>query len=177
MNFKRCNEKKTLLEDFYEHFDEDGRLDSRHGKIEFEVTFSYVLKALEGGPKKILDVGAGTGRYSIPLFNLGHDVTAIEHVEHNIEKLRKKCPDMKSFVGNALDLSRFDDETFDVVLVFGPMYHLFSFEDRLSALLEAKRVLKKGGKLLVAYYMNEYAVMSYGFLRGHILESIRSIFS
>ena len=76
------------------------------------------------------------------------------------------------YQGNALDLSRFKDEEFDVTLVFGPMYHLHSQEDKKKVLEEAKRVTKKDGYILVAYVMNDYCIVSYGFIDNHILECI-----
>ena len=59
-----------------------------------------------------------------------------------------------------------------MVLLFGPMYHLYTFEDKLQALLEAKRVTRKGGYILVAYLMNEYGVLTYGFKEGHVWECL-----
>ena len=72
--------------------------------------------------------------------------------------------------GNALKLSKLQDNTFDVTLLFGPMYHLFGFENKKKALEEAKRVTKPGGVILVAYCMNEYSVITYAFKEKHILE-------
>ena len=71
-----------------------------------------------------------------------------------------------------MKLSRFPDESFDMTLLFGPMYHLFTEEDQLKALSEARRVTKKGGFILVAYVMNEYAVITYAFKEGHIKECL-----
>ena len=65
----------------------------------------------------------------------------------------------------------FLDNTFDCVLLFGPMYHLLKKEEKIKALSEAKRVCKKGGKILISYYMNDYAIITYGFIKKHILES------
>ena len=73
---------------------------------------------------------------------------------------------MKAYQGTALDLSRYQDNTFDITLLFGPMYHLFSYEDKLKALSEAKRVTKKDGIIFVAYVMNEYSVLVHGFRDG-----------
>ena len=173
MNFKGANNKKPLLIDFYEHFDEDGRLLTRHGNVEFTVTCKYIYDYLNNDKsKRILDIGAGTGRYSIKLHNDGYIVEAVELVEKNVEIMRNNCEGINAHVGNACNLSRFKDETFDLVLLFGPMYHLFTTEDRIKALNEAKRVCKKDGYIFVAYYMNDYAVINYGFLRGHIKECI-----
>ena len=71
-------------------------------------------------------------------------------------------------------MSRFEDNSFDLTLVFGPMYHLYTQEDKLQALLEAKRVTKNGGVILVAYCMNEYSVLTFGFKENHIKESLEA---
>ena len=115
------------------------------------------------GDIKIADIGAGTGRYSVELCHRGYDVTAVELVKHNLEILRNKHENIKTWQGDARDLHFLDDETFDVTLLFGPLYHLHGDEEKLKALNEAKRITKKGGKILVAYVMNEYSVISYCF--------------
>ena len=73
-----------------------------------------------------------------------------------------------------MNLSRFASNSFDMVLVFGPMYHLYTMEDKIKALAEAKRVVKPDGVVLVSYCMNEYSILTYGFKEGHIRESIAS---
>lgn len=120
----------------------------------------------------ILDIGAGTGRYSVALANEGYDVSAVELVKHNLGILKSKQSTVKAYQGNALRLKRFEDNSFDICLLFGPMYHLFSKEDKLQALSEAKRVTKPGGIIFVAYVMNEYGVLTYAFKERHILECI-----
>lgn len=59
-----------------------------------------------------------------------------------------------------------------MMLIFGPMYHLYTFEDKVRALEEAKRVTKVGGKTLVVYCMNEYSVITYGFKENNIKKCI-----
>lgn len=159
------------LETYYGKFCEDKRLTRRHGNVEYVTSMKYIHEQLRDmGTAKILDVGAGTGRYSIPLSEEGHDVTAIELVKYNLGMLKAKKSNVKAYQGTALDLSRFDDNTFDLTLVFGPMYHLFTYEDKLKALTEAKRVTRKGGAILVAYCMNEFSVITYCFKQNHIKE-------
>jgi SAM-dependent methyltransferase len=75
--------------------------------------------------------------------------------------------------GNALKLSKLQDNQFDLTLLFGPMYHLFTKEDKCKALEEAKRVTKPGGIILVAYCMNEYCVITYAFKEKHIMECLQ----
>lgn len=171
----------TLLEKYYNKFKEDHRLTTRHGTVEFTVSLKYINdylniiaeeKSLDFHNIKVLDVGAGTGRYSVALSREGYDVTAVELVQHNLDILRAKHENVKTWQGNALNLSFLDDETFDLTLLFGPMYHLHTQEEKLKAMTEAKRVTKKGGFILVAYVMNEYAVLSYCFREGKIKECL-----
>ncbi|WP_164174842.1 class I SAM-dependent methyltransferase [Ruminococcus flavefaciens] len=162
----------NYLEEFYSAFDEDGRLLSRHGQVEYLTTMKYIHGCLSEAKKAhILEVGAGTGRYSIALAREGHNVTAVELVESNLDKLRAKLDGSEKLTaiqGNALDLSVLADKSFDMTLVLGPMYHLYSREDMLKALREAVRVTKKGGYILAAYCMNEAAVIQHAFLHGNL---------
>lgn len=181
----------TELELYYNKFNEEKRLNSRHGQVEFRVSMKYIHEYLRemldkiteempewkddvNGRKqiKILDIGAGTGRYSVPLAEEGYDVTAVELVKHNLGILKSKGSSVKAYQGNALKLKRFEDESFDLTLLFGPMYHLFGQEDKKKALMEAKRVTKQGGIIMVAYCMNEYGVLTYAFKERHIMECI-----
>ena len=162
------------LEEYYNNCDEDGRLLSRHGQVEYLTTMKYIRESLAGlSDPKILEVGAGTGRYSVTLAKQGLKVTAVELIPHNLEILKSKLDGTEPITalqGNALDLSRFADETFDLTLLLGPMYHLYSKEEKLQALSEAVRVTKSGGRILVAYCMNEPTVIQYVFGLNHLRE-------
>lgn len=164
------------LEIHYNKFCEDKRLTRKHGQVEYITSMKYIHKYLEQLPKdaKILDIGAGTGRYSIALAEEGYDVTAVELVKYNLGILKLKSDKVKAYQGTALKLKRFENNTFDMTLVFGPMYHLYTFEDKVKALSEAKRVTKPGGIILVAYIMNEYSILTHGFKDNCMKESIAS---
>jgi len=164
------------LEKYYNKFNEEKRLNSRHGQVEYRTSLKYIHKYID--PKippqdyKILDIGAGTGRYSVTLAEEGYDVTAVELVKYNLGILKAKNSTVKAMQGNALNLKKLADNQFDLTLLFGPMYHLFGFDDKLKALNEAKRVTKPGGFILVAYCMNEYSVLTYAFKEKHVLECV-----
>ena len=147
----------NFLEQYYNNYDEEGRLLSRHGQVEYLTTMRYIEEALEGiSTPSILEVGAGTGRYSVTLAKQGRQVTAVELIEHNLEILKSKLEGTEpitTFQGNALDLSRLSDNSFDLTMLLGPMYHLYTKEEKLQALSEAVRVTKPGGYILVAYCM------------------------
>ncbi len=164
----------NYLEEYYNNYDEDGRLLSRHGQVEYLTTMKYIRESLAGlSDPKILEVGAGTGRYSVTLAKQGLKVTAVELIPHNLEILKSKLDGTEPITalqGNALDLSRFADETFDLTLLLGPMYHLYSKEEKLQALSEAVRVTRTGGRILVAYCMNEPTVIQYVFGLNHLRE-------
>ena len=156
----------TILEKYYNKFHEEHRLSTRHGTVEFLTTMHYILSVANPG-NKIADIGAGTGRYSVELCHRGYDVTAVELVPHNLEILRAKHENIKTWQGDARDLHFLEDETFDITLLFGPLYHLHGDEEKLKALNEAKRITKKGGYILVAYVMNDYSVIQYCFKEHH----------
>ena len=163
----------TNLEKYYNKFNEDHRLTTRHGIVEFTTSMKYIHDFIPDGEKlKILDVGAGTGRYSIALSREGHNVTAVELVERNLKVLESKHEHVNCWPGNAMDLSFLEDDTFDITLLFGPMYHLMSEEEKLKAFLEARRVTKNGGHIFVAYVMNDYSVITYCFKQNKIKECI-----
>lgn len=167
-----------LLEEYYNASDEEGRLLSRHGQVEYLTTMKYIRRCLEGlTDPEILEVGAGTGRYSVTLAKEGYRVTAVELVPHNLDILRSKLDGtepIRAMQGNALDLSALPDASFDLTMVLGPMYHLYTPEDKRRAMSEAVRVTKPGGMILVAYCMNEGTIIRYVFAQGNLREVLEN---
>lgn len=164
-------ELKDYLCSYYDSYDEDGRLTLyRRGKLEYITTMRYIQTYLRSGTR-ILEIGTGTGRYSISLAAEGYDVTAVDLVPHNLDILRTKItPDMTIQVleGNALDLEMLPNESFDLTLLLGPLYHLFREADKKQAISEALRVTKQGGIVMAAYCIAEGSIVEYVFKNKHL---------
>ncbi len=176
MKFLKLFKKKIVttgnsVVDFYNNYDEEGRLLRKSRLPEYLNTMKYIEKYLSPGTK-IIEIGAGTGRYSIALAEKGYDVTAVELVPHNIEIMKKKVEshhNIKIYQGDACDMSAFESETYDIVLLLGPMYHLFNDEDKHKALNEATRLAKTNGVIFASYCNNDTSVYKF-FYKNRALE-------
>lgn len=148
------DKRKIIINKIYNNSDEDARLvGSRQGQLEYFTTMTYIHKFLKPN-MKILEIGAGTGRYSITLAKEGYDVTAIEYVKHNLKVLKqnaKGLKNIKAYQGDATNLTMLEDNSFDMVLVLGPMYHLYTKDDQEKAIDEAIRVAKTNAIIMFAY--------------------------
>lgn len=163
-------ETLKILTDYYESYDEDRRLISRHGSVEFLTTMRYVEMYLRPG-MRVLEIGAATGRYAHSLARQGYKVDAVELIQHNIDGFMANTrigEDVTIYQGNAKDLNMLGDDTYDITLLLGPMYHLFSVPEQLQALSEAIRVTKRAGVIFAAYCGNEATMIQYCFGRGMI---------
>ena len=165
------NEENLI--NYYNKFNEDKRLNTRHGHVEYITTLKYIHDYLKENDK-IIEIGAGTGKYSCSLANEGYDVTAVELVKHNLKVIEKNNNKVKTILGNAINLKQIEDNTFDLTLLLGPMYHLITKEEKIKALNEAKRITKKNGIIMISYCMNDYAILTHGFRDNYIKESIKN---
>lgn len=159
------NKHKDIIINKYTEYDEDARLISDRGHhVEYLTTMRYIQKFLKPGAK-ILEIGAGTGRYSIALAKMGYEVTAVDLTPKHVEMMKSKTSRLKNFscmVADALDLSMFEDKSFDMVLNFGPMYHLFNQKDKNQAIQESLRVAQKNGICMFAYLPCASFMTGYG---------------
>ena len=165
---------QEILDRFYGAYDEDARLTSRHGSVEYLTTLRYAKRYLTPG-SRILEIGAATGRYSHTFARAGYAVDAVEPVERNIALFRQNTRAGEQVTltrGFATDLSAFADGTYDLTLLLGPMYHLFTDEDKRAALREAVRVTKPGGVIFVAYCMADPSILSYCFRKGNLQTAV-----
>ena len=152
-----------LVQQIYHRYNEDVRLNhSNAARVEFLTTVRYIEKYLTPGAK-ILDVGAGAGEYSLHFARKGYQVSALELADANIAAFRAKIAEedpIDLVQGNALDLSRYGDSTFDIVLLLGPLYHLRSQADKLRCIAEAKRVCKPDGKIFFGFISNDIVILT-----------------
>lgn len=159
----------TIVSDFYRGGSEDGRLSrTRRGQLEYFVTMYYIHR-FAPVRANVLELGAGTGRYSAALAKEGMHVSALELVDSNFAVLRERAKRLKNlyaYQGDATDLSRFPDNYFDLTLALGPMYHLYEPEDVQKAIDEAIRVTKPGGALLFAF-LSVYGIMYANYFQGN----------
>ena len=155
------------LSNYYSNYDENGRLEQKYGQVEFLTTMRYIEKYLAPSAN-IIEIGAGTGQYSKTIAEMGFTIESVELLQSNIDIFKENLkPDHKIRLsqGNALDLSEFNNECFDITLLLGPMYHLYTIEDKKQALSEALRVTKTGGVLFVAYCISDGSIVLSGFQR------------
>ena len=161
-------EIKKVLSEHYGIHDEGARLKSRHGSVEFLTTMKYVEKYLKPGDR-IIEIGAGTGRYSLALAKMGYAVDAVELVDNNVEIIKNGVQSGETInvtQGDAMDLSAFSSETYDITLLLGPLYHLFTEIDKKRAFAEALRVTKSGGIIFAAYIISDASILFNGFKRN-----------
>jgi ubiquinone/menaquinone biosynthesis C-methylase UbiE len=160
------------LSDYYERFDEKGRLFVGTGPLELARTKEILERHLPRPPAVIVDVGGGSGVYSCWLSKKGYEVHFLDPVKKHVEQAEKASRAQHDYplasisLGDALKLDH-PDATVDTVLLFGPLYHLIEKIDRIAALKEATRVTRKGG-LIFAAFISRFASLLDGLFRGFL---------
>ncbi len=165
-------ETLDVLTQYYSGYEEDNRLRSQHGMVEYLTTMRYVERYLKPG-MRLLEIGAATGRYSHALAQQGYLVDAVELVKHNIDIFNRNTQPGEQVMiqqGDARDLHMLKNNTYDITLLLGPMYHLFTVEDQRKAISEALRVTKTGGIVFAAYCGNDATMVQFCFQRGMLRE-------
>ena len=134
-------------------------------RIEYTSTLRLIEKYFPSNGA-ICDIGCGPGRYAIELARRGYRVTLLDLSEKLLERAKKAIASEgvsaeRLVQGDARDLGVFKDESFDAALLLGPMYHLIERDDRSLALSELVRILKPGGRAIVAY-LNSWGMLRSG---------------
>ena len=161
--------RKEIVDRFYLQADENSRLQrTRHGQLEYRTTMAYIHR-YANADSTVLEIGAGTGRYSVALAREGMKVTAVELSENNLAVLKENgrgIGNLQAFQGDATALGRLGDNTFDLTLSLGPMYHLYEAEEVNAAINEAVRVTKPGGVVMFAF-LSVFGIMYANYFQGN----------
>ncbi len=172
-------DRVDIINFIYGRDGEDERLlRSRHGQLEYLTTMSYIERFTPQNAE-IIEIGAGTGRYSIALAGMGHRVAAVELAYNNFDQLERNCrniSNVSAYKGDAVDLGRFGDGMFDTALLLGPLYHLYEDGERKRAIEEAVRVTKHGG-IIIAAFLSVHAILYNNYLQGNLRTGIEENFT
>ena len=136
------------MQTYYDRDEEEGRLRAGAGLLELVRTKELVRRYLPAAPASVVDIGGGAGVHARWLAELGHRVDLVDAVPLHVAKAAE-IPGVTAVLGDARKLDA-ADESYDFVLMCGPLYHLLTVEDRLAAWREAHRVLKPGGHVAAA---------------------------
>lgn len=149
---------RQRVDELYSSGAEDTRLThSRAAQVEFLTTMRVLNDYVRAG-MRVLDLGAATGAYTLPLLELGCTVDAVELSETNAAILEQRLsgrPGGRVFRGSAASLDAFPDGGYDIVLNFGPMYHIFDTAERDRCIRESRRVCRADGRLFFAFISND----------------------
>lgn len=161
-----CEMSDEIIQHYTEAHDEEIRLVDRIGPFEYERTKGLISRYLDRGKQIVVDVGGGTGAYALWLAEQGHEVHFIDLVPRHVDMVKEKARERALTLGSATVCDArslpFEDEFADLVLLMGPLYHLTDQDDRIKALRDGARVLKKGGRVLCTA-ISRFASMLAGF--------------
>ena len=154
---------------YYEKGEEATRLSEGFDRVEFERTKEILLRFLPPPPAQVLDIGGGAGIYALWLAEKSYTVHLIDIVPLHVEQA--KTAEGGAFLasisqGDARKLD-FESNSMDVVLLLGPLYHLPDRSDRIQALKETRRVLRKGGLVFCAA-ISRFASLLGGLAQGFL---------
>ena len=156
------------INDFYEETSESDRLQYGLGPLEFERNKELILRYIQKNSSTIIDLGGGPGVYASWLADLGHSVILIDPVKKHIEQAKKISKSQENQFECLLgEASKIDcpDNSADLIILHGPLYHLQDAEDRQNALRECHRKLKPGG-LIMAWAITHTASTLVAMIQG-----------
>jgi ubiquinone/menaquinone biosynthesis C-methylase UbiE len=170
MREKKKTQISKELENFYNKASEETRLEEGMGIFEFERIKELIQHHITKPKLTIIDVGGGTGKYSEWLAKNKHEVHLIEPVEKHLKLARKRAQKLKNPFTITKGIAQklpYKNESADLIILHGPLYHIQKREERILAITEAKRVLKKGGVIL-GFAINATASTVVGLMNGMI---------
>ena len=164
--------ERSRIVTYYERGDEIQRLSSSGGQLEETRTRELILRHLPATPAVVYDVGGGPGNYACWLARGGYEVHLVDPVPLHVEQASAASqtqpdhPIAELCLGDARHLDRADNSV-DAVLMLGPLYHLTERSQRIAALRESYRILRKGG-IIFAVAISRYASTLRGMIDGII---------
>jgi len=135
----------------YGAISEERRITVGLGQLELVRTQEILRRHLPPAPARVLDVGGATGVHASWLAGDGYRVHIVDATPRHVEMARTDLGSLgvTADLGDARTLD-LPDSSVDVVLLFGPLYHLTDGAERRQALREAIRVVSPGGLVAVA---------------------------
>jgi ubiquinone/menaquinone biosynthesis C-methylase UbiE len=133
----------------YDVYDEASRL-TGDNRLELIRTKEIIERHIVPPPAVVADVGGGPGVYANWLARRGYRVHLFDVVPRHVDTARAtKIEKLTAEIADARELP-LSDGSADAVLLLGPLYHLVEKEARISALIEARRILRPGGTVFAA---------------------------
>jgi SAM-dependent methyltransferase len=154
------------VSDIVDHYSSDpdreqSRLDEH--QLEYDLTWLYLDQYLPS-QGSILEIGAGTGRYTLELAKRGYALTAVDMSPALLESCKMNLAQaglesqVRLVLADARDLGEVVERDFDAVLLMGPLYHLIVEADRVLALKGAYDRLREGG-VIFSSFISRYGIM------------------
>ncbi len=150
---------QTCVQDahnYYLKYDEEKRVkQDRAHTVEFLFSMKTIEKYITS-ESSIIDIGCGTGNYSMALAPLCHDILATDLMDNLLTILEAKIKkdgisNISCLCANVLDIPQHINKKFDVVLCMGPLYHLNDTTSRQHCYEIMKQLLKPNGTIIFTY--------------------------
>jgi SAM-dependent methyltransferase len=154
--------EKTMMDDvrdiasYYNNDPEKEHMRLERHQLEVDMTWRFLDRSLPA-QGSVLEIGAATGRYTLELARRGYTVTAVDLSAALLDMCERRIIEagfaqrVQFVLTDARDLSLVETNDFDVVLMMGPLYHLFAEADRKLALAQAHARMRQGGLLFSSF--------------------------
>lgn len=151
-------EKKSIhdAKEYYSVYDVENRIkrDKAH-YIEFFISMDTINKYIKH-EMSIIDIGCGTGNYSITLSKKCKDILATDLMDNLLDILRKKikeqsCDNISCLCTDVLNLPNLVHKKYDLILCMGPLYHLNNKKSRFLCYNNLKKISNKNSVFIFTY--------------------------